>query len=245
MKHLKRFLLIVLAFIVLAAAGFVAWAETPLGPSPEALAALESDAQVKVTANDWITFQPANPSPTIGFIFYPGGRVDYRSYAPVLRKIAAQGYFVVLLKVPLNLALFSPNAALPVFTAYPQIKHWAVGGHSLGGVAAAQFVSTNPGKVEGIAFWASYPADDKLRNVHIKAVSISGSEDGLSTPSKIEASVKLLPGDTVYVQIAGGNHGQFGSYGPQPGDNPATISPEDQWLQIAAATVQMLKSLAP
>jgi hypothetical protein len=43
--------------------------------------------------------------------------------------------------------------------------------------------------------------------------------------------------------IEGGNHAQFGSYGPQEGDKPATISPEEQWEQVAAATVEFLKGL--
>lgn len=245
MKYVKRFLLIILVALVLLVVGFVVWAETPLGPAPEALAALQSDAQVKVISADWITFQPADAAATTGFIFYPGGRVDYRSYAPVLRKFAAQGYFVVLLKVPLNLALFSPNVALPVFAAYPEIKHWAVGGHSLGGVAAAQFAGNNPGKADGIAFWASYPADNKLLNSTIKVVSIYGTKDGLGTIAGIDKARKLLSAETIYVPIEGGNHGQFGAYGPQPGDNPAVISSDEQWNQTVAATIQMLKLIAP
>lgn len=245
MKYLKRFLLIILAAVIALVAGFVIWAETPLGPAPEALAALQSDAQVNVASAKWITFQPVNSPATTGFIFYPGGRVDYRSYAPVLHKLAAQGYLVVLLKVPLNLAMFSPNTALPVFTAYPEIKHWALGGHSLGGVAAAQFAANNPGKAEGIAFWASYPADEKLLGTGIKAVSIYGTKDGLGTLEGIEKARKLLPANTVYVPITGGNHGQFGAYGSQPGDNPAEISSEEQWQQTVTATVQMLQLIAP
>src|SRR6478609_6539328 len=114
MKYLKRILALLAIVLFLAISGFLFWAETPLGPAPEALSALQSDAQVKVTNGDWISFEPIASIPTIGFIFYPGGHVDYRSYAPVLKKIAAQGYFVALLKVPLNLAFFSTNAALPV-----------------------------------------------------------------------------------------------------------------------------------
>ena len=246
MKYLRRVLLVILALIILAAAGFVGWAETPLGPSPVALAALQSDAQVAVTSSgDWIVFRPLGVQPLTGFIFYPGGRVDYRSYAPLLRKIAAQGYLVVLPRVLLNLAFFSPDVAVPIIAAYPEIKHWAVGGHSLGGVAAALFASGHPGQVQGLAFWASYPADDKLLNSGLKIVSIYASNDGLATGAKIDASRPLLPADTVFVSIQGGDHAQFGSYGPQPGDNPATIPPEAQWTQVAAATVSLLASLAP
>ena len=37
------------------------------------------------------------------------------------------------------------------------------------------------------------------------------------------------------VEIEGGNHAQFGNYGPQEGDLPATISAEEQQAQTVAA----------
>jgi hypothetical protein len=233
MKYFKRFALIILAIFVVLIAGFVIWAETPLGPAPEALTALQSDAQVNVTNADWITFSPVKTAAQTGFIFYPGGRIEYRSYAPILHRLAAQGYLVILLKVPLNLALFSPDVALPVFDAHPEIKHWAVGGHSLGGVAAGQFAGSHPGKVAGIAFWASYPANDSLLSSGIKVVSIYGTNDGLGTIDGINKARKLLPMDTVYLAIDGGNHGQFGAYGPQPGDKPASISPKPNGIRLS------------
>ncbi len=104
MKIIKRVLFGLVLVVGLAVLGFVIWAETPLGPAPEALAALESDSNVTVTIGDAVTFEPVNIKPVTGFIFYPGGRVDYRSYAAPLHEIAAQGYLVVLLPVKLNLA---------------------------------------------------------------------------------------------------------------------------------------------
>ena len=72
-------------------------------------------------------------------IFYPGGRVDPRSYAPAARAIAAQGYLAVITPMPLNLAVFTPGRAAQVIAAYPEIHTWAIGGHSLGGAMAANF----------------------------------------------------------------------------------------------------------
>ena len=37
------------------------------------------------------------------------------------------------------------------------------------------------------------------------------------------------------VEIEGGNHAQFGNYGPQKGDLPATISAEEQQAQAVEA----------
>lgn len=244
MKIIKRVLLGFLTVTVLLAFGFLLWAKTPAQPTDIAMQALNSDSQVTVTQHtDYIIFEPATQRTTIGFIFYPGGRVDYRAYAPVLRRIAGQGYFVALLKVNLNLAFFDVNAADNVISGNPQIERWATGGHSLGGVAAALYTKNHLDTIRAIAFWASYPADDSLRDSNILVTSIYGTNDGLSTPAKIEASRALLPAHTQYVAIEGGNHGQFGSYGAQSGDLAASIPAQEQWDQIAEATIRMLASL--
>ncbi|RPH55504.1 MAG: alpha/beta hydrolase [Chloroflexi bacterium] len=244
-KVLKITAIMLLALLLLGAGGFVLWAETPARPRQAALAALQSDDKVTVTeTGKHITFEPSNVQPSTGFIFYPGGRVDYRAYAPILRQIAEQGYFVALVPVRLNLAFFDVNAAEPVLADFPQIEHWAIGGHSLGGVAASLFAGTHP-QIEGIVYWASYPADDQLKNSGIKMMSIYASNDGLATGEKIEASKANLPTDTLFLAIQGGNHAQFGDYGPQGGDNLASIPAESQWQQVAKQTAAFLKSLAP
>jgi dienelactone hydrolase len=244
-KVLKWFGIVLLAAILLGSAGFLFWAETPSQPRQAALEALKSDNQVTVTeTGKYITFEPANGPATIGFVFYPGGHVEYRAYAPILHQIAAQGILVVLVPVSLNLAFFDIEAGAPVLKDFPQIKIWATGGHSLGGVASALFAPNHP-EIRGVVFWASYPADDKLKNSGIKMLSIYGTQDGgLDHGAKIEQYKAFEPADTVFVVIQGGNHGQFGDYGPQPGDQPATISPQEQWQQTTAATVQFLQSLA-
>jgi dienelactone hydrolase len=243
-RFLKISLLSLLAVLLLGSAGFLIWAETPSQPREAAFAALKSDNQVTVTeAGKYITFEPAGGSATTGLIFYPGGHVDYRAYAPILHQIAAQGIFVALVPVRLNLAFFDLEAGAPALTDFPQIKAWATGGHSLGGVASALFAANHP-EIRQVIFWASYPADDSLKNSGIKMLSIYGTEDGgLDHGAKIEQYKAFEPADTVFTVIQGANHGQFGDYGPQPGDNPATISPQEQWQQTTAATVQFLQKL--
>jgi hypothetical protein len=63
------------------------------------------------------------------------------------------------------------------------------------------------------------------------------------TPDKITGSAHFLPADTTYVVIDGGDHAQFGWYGPQAGDNPAEISRDDQQAQTVQATVDLLAKL--
>src|SRR5512135_761553 len=205
-RGLRIFLVLVCLVLGLFTTGFVVWGETPAQPMPEALAALQSDAQVTVTAGKWLVFTPAKSQPTTGFIIYPGGRVDYRAYAPAAHQIAAQGYLVVIVRMPLNLAVFGANTAQDVLAAYPQIRRWAIGGHSLGGAMAAAFASTHPNSIQGLALWAAYPASsDDLSDSSLRVVSIFGSLDGLATGEKMDASRPLLPADTTWVPITGGN----------------------------------------
>jgi len=258
-KILKIILFGLAAILLLAAAGFLVWAETPAQPGPAALAALESDGEVYVfDKGEYILFYPAvcqvqRPGVNlgasgsvhpVGFVFYPGGRVDYRAYAPALRKIAEQGFIVVLVPVRLNLAFFDLEAGAPALTEITEVEVWAVGGHSLGGVAASLFAQNHP-EIRGLVYWASYPTDDSLKTSGTAALSIYGTLDGLSNGEKIEASKANLPAGTLFVPIEGGNHAQFGDYGPQEGDQPASIPAESQWEQVANATVEFLQSLNP
>jgi len=243
MKILKRVLVGLMIVIVIGGVGLVAWGNNAYPPLLPALEALQSDTQVTVTQHDgYITFEPIGVTPVTGFVFVPGGRVDYRAYSPVLHRIAAQGFFVAVVKVRINLAFFDANAPERVISHYPSIQHWAVGGHSLGGVAAASYAAGHLSNLDGLVFWASYPADDSLTNATIKVLSIYGTNDmaGMET---FDQSRVQLPVDTQFVTIIGGNHAQFGAYGPQAGDRTADITPEEQWAQTTDATVKFLASL--
>jgi len=235
-------LIALVAIVLLAIGGIVIYAQlNTADPQPVALAAMESTEAVEVSDGEWLVFWPKQNAPDTGFIFYPGGLVDPRAYAPQAQDIAAEGYAVVIVPMPLNLAVLGSNKAGDVIAAYPEIENWAIGGHSLGGTMAARYAHQNPGNVNGLALWASYPADgNDLRQSNLHVTSIYGTRDGLVTLENIEASRSLLPANTNFVAIEGGNHAQFGWYGPQSGDLPATISHPDQHAQTVAVTVALL-----
>lgn len=238
----RLFLIMVLLAVVLV--GVVLIATRAPEPMPQAMAALQSDLQVLVDTTPWLTFRPRGVEPVTGLIFYPGGLVDPRSYAPMAQAIAAKGYLVVVPSMPLNFAILDVNRAEQVISAFPRVREWAMGGHSLGGVSAAMFVKRHPDAVKGLVFLASYPADsDNLTGFDLHVMSIYGTRDGLSTIAKIDASRRLLPASTRWVAIEGGNHGQFGWYGLQSGDGVATISREQQQAQIVDATIDLLKQI--
>jgi hypothetical protein len=242
MRIFKRILLGLLIVVAVLAVGFVIWALNPLEPAPEALAALESDSKVTVThGDDYISFVPTGTQPAKAFVFYPGGRVDHRAYAAPLRSLAEQGYLAILLPVRLNLAFFDVNAADRAIPDFPEIQDWVVGGHSLGGVAASLYAKNNA-DLDGVVYWASYPADDSLKNSDMEFTSIYGTLD-MGGMEAFESSASILPANTQFVVIEGGNHSQFGNYGLQPGDHEATISWQEQQAQAVDATIRLFESL--
>ncbi len=249
MKKRSRFpgraLAIFLLMLVVAVGGFVLWGSTPLGPSAEAVAALRSDGSVVVTDAQWLTFAPASTTPVAGLVFYPGGRVDSRAYAPSARALAARGLLVVIVPMPLNLAVFAPGRAAEVIAAHPEVAVWAVGGHSLGGAMAAAFAGSHPDAVEGLVLWAAYPASGNGLSGRddLAVLSVYATLDGLMTEAERTASASLLPGTACWVALDGGNHAQFGSYGVQRGDHPATLSAAAQQGQIVNATAAFLLGL--
>jgi hypothetical protein len=248
MKKIRRIIiLIITSLVLLGVMGFVVWAAIPAPAFPSAVESLQTTSSVQfINTNDWLIFTPINKQPTTGLIFYPGARVDPRAYAPAAEGIAADGYLVVIVPMPLNMAIFDAEKAQAVIEAYPQITIWAVGGHSLGGAMAAQFAGKHPDTISGLVLLASYPAkSNDLSSSGLSVLSISASEDGLATADKINASRPLLPADTTFLEIKGGNHAGFGWYGPQKGDGDATVSKSEQQASIVAATAALLNALNP
>jgi acetyl esterase/lipase len=235
-----------LALVILGAAGFLVWAANPAQPESRALDSLTSTAAVQYDrVNQWLVFTPQNTAANTGLIFYPGGRVDPRAYAPQAQAIAENGFLVIVVPMPLNLAFLASNRAAEVVRQFPSIENWVVGGHSLGGAMAAQFAAEHPQAVDGLALWAAYPAESNdLTGQDLDVISIYATQDGLATEAEIAASRDRLPEETVFVEITGGNHAGFGWYGPQSGDGTAEISQERQQALVVTASVRFLESFS-
>ncbi|MCX7775576.1 MAG: alpha/beta hydrolase [Spirochaetaceae bacterium] len=254
-----RVLAIMLGIAVVSVLGFVGWTRVSRYEAfPDAVAV----AREARTPQGWYVFRPAGKDgtePDTGFIFYPGGLVDPAAYAPLMRQLADAGLLVVLTPMPLDLAIFGVDAAANVMAAHHAISHWILGGHSLGGAMAAEFVKKHPeltggtsdesssdtrarspgAALEGLVLLASYPASSTdLSALPLKVLSIYGSEDGVASRD-FEQSLQRLPADTTLVRLEGGNHAQFGNYGPQKGDGQATIERARQQSMTVEAIIEL------
>lgn len=232
--------LVAAALVVALIVGFYAWTRMArYSAFPEAVAVAES----ALTAPGWYVFEPST-EPVAGLVFYPGGLVDAAAYAPLMARLSDGGVLSVIVPMPLELAVLGIGRAADVLAAFPRIDTWVIAGHSLGGAMAAEFVKGNAEAVDGLVLLASYPAaSTDLSALPIEALSVYGTENGVTSAEEFEASLARLPPGTDLVVIEGGNHAQFGHYGPQAGDGMATIDLEAQQRQTAETLLAFLTTL--
>ena len=190
---------------------------------------MEFSSEIVVESETWedgtMAFVPE--AAKTGLIFYPGGKVEYLAYQPLMQAFAAEGILCVLVEMPFNLAVLDVDAADGIQEEFPKIEEWYIGGHSLGGSMAASYVADHTDEYEGLVLLASYSTAE-LADSRLNVISIYGSEDEVLNREKYEKNRSNLPADFTEYVIDGGCHAYFGVYGHQDGDGMPTISNQQQ-----------------
>lgn len=229
-------------FLIIVVAGFFIYVSSYYKASPSALDSLKSDSLVKVEQNGDILFQPVSDAKNIGFIFYPGAKVESSAYSALAKEIASNGYPVIIAKMNFNLAILSPNRADSIVNKYKDVDKWVIGGHSLGGVMASNYALNND-KIIGLVLLASYPQSKTIfTDESIKVLSLWGSNDKVADLNKVKAAKDAMPNDARFIEIKGGNHGGFGDYGHQKGDGESSINNKEQMMEASKYIIELLDS---
>ena len=187
---------------------------------------LVDDNEVKVTTKGDYYFFDNIANSDKALIFYGGAKVEEKSYAPMLNKIAHQGYDVFLTKMPLRFPLFAIDKANSIYKSNNSYQDVYLMGHSLGGVCASMAIEKTSLEYKGIIFLASYPY--KPLDNKYKALSIYGSEDKVLNLNEYNDNLSNFPSGYIQKIIEGGNHAYYGYYGEQKGDGKASITREQQ-----------------
>ena len=218
---------ILLVALVLVAGGFFWYVSDYYRAEDVALEVLSAGDNIEVR-DDLTVLSPSYPTDT-AVIFYPGAKVEAIAYLPLLDQLRQTGLTCVLVEMPFHLAIFDAHAAEDVMEAFPDIQHWYMAGHSMGGAMASQFASERPDEVDGLILLGAYLYGDY------------SPKDTLTVYGSLNQSVedKINYTENV-VEIQGGNHAQFGNYGPQKGDLPAEITAEEQQAQTVAAITDFI-----
>jgi hypothetical protein len=224
-KRLIIALIAIISLVVLLGAAFFIYVSDYYRADDVAIAVMQNQATVRAQDN-LIILSPAASSDS-ALIFYPGAKVEYVAYLPILEKLTQRsGITCILVKMPFNMAIFNANAADEIVGQFPDIKNWYIGGHSMGGAMASEYASKHQDKVKGLILlgayiYGDYPAEN--------ALTVYGTFN-TSVAEQINYTENI-------VVIEGGNHAQFGNYGKQDGDPDATISSEAQ-QNIAVEAIQ-------
>ena len=212
-KRLAISLSVTLAVILTLCIAFFVFVSDTYSPDDRALSVLSLD---NVTEhNGYIELKGEGSG--VGLIFYPGAKVEYEAYLPILNSIQKKGINCYLVEMPFNMAFFGGNLADKVIDAHPEIECWFICGHSLGGSFASQYASENAEIIKGLILLGSYPYKDYPLE---RTLTVYGSLN-TSVAEKVDYTENV-------VVIEGGNHAQFGNYGHQDGDALATVSREYQ-----------------
>ncbi len=183
-------------------------------------------------------FVPNNP--TMGFIFYPGGKVECAAYEPLMLELASKGFLCISVEMPLKLAVLNVNAADGILEKFPEIKTWYIGGHSLGGSMAAAYVANHSADYEGLVLLGAYSTTD-LTETDLSVLSVYGSEDRVMNMEKYISCIKNMPDDFQQSVIEGACHAGFGMYGAQEGDGIPLLTNEEQIILTADLIAQFAK----
>ena len=228
-KKLRIALGIVVLLLALCAGAFFWYVSDYYRAEDVALDVLAQDSGLSVQDN-LTDLSPSVPSDT-AIIFYPGAKVEAEAYLPLLEQIKQTGVTCILVHMPFRMAIFDANAAEDVMEQFPEIQHWYMAGHSMGGAMASQFASGHQDEIDGLILLGAYIYGDYPDE---KTLTVYGSLNQ-SVEDHIDYTENI-------VEIEGGNHAQFGNYGPQKGDLPATISAAEQQAQTVDAISGFMRS---
>ena len=162
-----------------------------------------------------------------GVIFYPGGKVEARAYAPLMAELALRGITSVLVEMPYNLAVLDMNAADGIPDEFPDIENWYMVGHSLGGAMAASYAAGHTDELSGLILLGAYSTAD-LSDSSLSVLCLHGSEDMIMNREKHDECLDNLPAGYTEREIEGGCHAYFGMYGEQDGDGEPTLTEIEQ-----------------
>ncbi len=217
----KKYILIsIISLIVLCIIGFIIYV-SDYYKSIDIDKYLTSNEIVKVEKKDDGYFFDGPGTENL-IIMYPGAKVEYTSYAPLLYKLSESGIDSYIVKMPLNIAFFGKNKASNIINNY-KYNNYYVMGHSLGGVVLSSFIK-NRNDISGIIFLASYPNNI----INIKSLSIYGDNDKVLNIKKYNEAKKHFNNSNTEFIIKGGNHSGFASYGNQKDDGERIISIDEQ-----------------
>lgn len=232
----------VVAVLIIVLVGLGWYVTNPLPANDGSIATVAADDQVSIEHyNAVYALEPTHDEPKAGLVFYPGAHVSPDAYLASLAPLAVRADIAVYIpRMPLGFAVFDPGRADGIVASHPEIDHWFVGGHSLGGAMACRYASDHRDQVSGLILFAAYCEAGIRPNV--STLSVTGSADTVLNPETYTARRENLPANATVIEIPGMNHTAFGSYTGQRGDEPSPIGYRTAHDRLASVVVPWVQN---
>ena len=235
-KKIKIVLCIILAILILSIGFAVYYVNDYYHAESSITHYLKGNENVTVEKinNGYYVDGPGNNS---ALIFYPGAKVEYTAYIPLLMNISNNGVDCFLVEMPFNIAFFGKDRADDIINndSY-HYSNWYLSGHSLGGIVASDYTSDHTNQLKGLILVASYPN----KNITTPTLLVYGSNDNLLNKKSLEESKSYIKGELNETIINGANHAQFGFYGQQDKDGIASISQDEQINKTVTSILEFI-----
>lgn len=199
-----------------------------------------------------LEFSPVPASSKAALLFICGSGVAAPAYAPLLRPIAEEGHAVFVVKLPYRFAFLESQKQAAVarvshtIAQHPERSNWVLAGHSLGGALACRVILGAPTPISALVLiGTTHPKQQDLSALTLPVTKVFASQDGVAPVAKVQANKALLPPNTRWIEIQGGNHSQFGHYGHQLLDGKPTISRAAQQEITRSALLEALAGTQP
>ena len=229
----KRYIAIIIILLAMASLS-IYYANDYSRADSEALKYLNGSENVSISKVSNGVFLDGQGNDT-AVIFYPGAKIEYTSYLPLMNDLALKGVDSYIVEMPLNLAFLGTNSADDIIKN-SNYSHYVLVGHSLGGYAASDYCANHD--VDALVLLAGY----SNKEIDIPVLSIYGSNDKALNMDTYNDSKVYYKNFTEHI-IQGGNHAQFANYGPQKGDGEATINSTQQQNETANEIIKFIDSL--
>lgn len=235
-KKIKIVLCIILAILILSIGFAVYYVNDYYHAESSITHYLKGNENVTVEKinNGYYVDGPGNNS---ALIFYPGAKVEYTAYIPLLMNISNNGVDCFLVEMPFNIAFFGKDRADDIINndSY-HYSNWYLSGHSLGGIVASDYTSDHTNQLKGLILVASYPN----KNITTPTLLVYGSNDNVLNKKSLEESKSYIKGELNETIINGANHAQFGFYGQQDKDGIASISQDEQINKTVTSILEFI-----
>ena len=224
----------IILFLIIFVGGFFVYGQIYSHAQPPATDYINGTDTVNVTktSNGLLLDGYGNDT---AIIFYPGAKIEYTAYLPLLTDLAENGVDCYLVEMPFNLAFFGTNSA-DTLIENSNYTHYYMAGHSLGGAMAGSYVNGTENKIDGLIYLSAHIE----KEINVPVLSVLGTNDGIINMESYKKAKPMVKDNFTEVLIDGGNHAQFAYYGPQKGDGEAKITPENQQAQSEDAIMKFI-----